>query len=387
MKQLPLTPQLSAMIKAAVGEDVDTAALAVFETIALNTLPLPGKDGTIFEKAVTMPLTLSEMVKSINDGNHIPLIADHEMWGAPKGRAFHAGLNVATSGELEMRMLFYLDPSEAPLIAKLNAGSLDEVSVAFLSKQFNCSECGWDYFGFGAGENIYERTCGNNHTIGQNGVHAEMNGLAQFIELSLVARGAADKPKIVGKSEAKLAPEQALSLAAKGFEPNSLVVQASRGKEEPMDLTALSTQLSQTSTKVGELTANLATVTGERDTLRTSLTAAEGARDAAVAEVASLKAEKAELEKRPDAKVQTDLDAALTYLAAQYDHLTVASGKPKVEGDARPKDVAAFTAAIDEMTGKLTSIIPVGGRAKGAGDTTNETKLAANATTAFKLRK
>jgi len=386
MKQLPMTPKLSALIKGAVGEDVDTTSLAVFETVALNTLPLPGKDGTIFERAVSMPVTLAQMVQSINDGNHIPLIADHEMWGAPKGRAFHAGLNVADSGELEMRMLFYLDPSEGPLIQKLNAGSLDEVSVAFLSKTFNCSECGWDYFQFGSGENIYERTCGNGHTIGQNGVHAEMTGLGQFIELSLVARGAADKPKIVGKSEAKLAPEHALSLAAKGFEPNALVVQASRGKEQPMDLTALTAQLTQTSVKNGELTAHLATVTGERDTARTALTAAEAARDTAVAEVATLKAEKIELEKRPEATVKTDLDAALAYLAAQYDHLTVASGKTKVEGDARPKTVAAFTAAIDEMTGKLTSIIPVGGVSKPAGDIDKGVKAAANLS-AFALRK
>ncbi len=139
MKQLEMTSELSALIKSRVGEDVDTGTLAVFETIALNTLPLPGKDGTIFERATTMPLTLKEMVDSINGGKHIPLIADHELWGAPKGRAFHAGLDFEDNA-LSMRMLFYLDPSEDKLIAKLNAGSLDEVSVAFLSREFNCSE-------------------------------------------------------------------------------------------------------------------------------------------------------------------------------------------------------------------------------------------------------
>lgn len=385
MKQLPMTPQLSALIKGAVGEDVDTANLAVFEVIALNTLPLPGKDGTIFERATVMPITLSQMADSINSGAHIPLIADHEMWGAPKGRAFYAGLNIGQDG-IELRMLFYLDESEAPLIAKLNAGSLDEVSVAFLSTSFNCSECGWDYFQFGAGENIYERTCGNGHQIGQDGVHAEMVGLAQFIELSLVARGAADKPKIVGKSQAKLAPESALSLAAKGFEPNALVVQASRGKEQ-MDLTVLTAQLTTLSGEKGALTANLATVTGERDTARTDLAARTTELATATAAIATLTTERDAALLRPDGSVKTDLDSALAYLAGQYDHLTVASGKAKVEGDARPKDVAAFTAAIDEMTGKLTSILPIGGRSVAAGgDDDNTVKLTINPS-AFGLRK
>lgn len=385
MKQLPMTPQLSALIKGAVGEDVDTANLAVFETIALNTLPLPGKDGTIFEQATVMPLTLSEMADRINGGDHIPLIADHEMWGSPKGRAFHAGLRIGEDG-VELRMLFYLDPLEDVLISKLNSGTLDEVSCAFLSTQFNCSKCGWDYFQFGANENIYERTCGNGHKIGQDGVHAEMVGLNQFIELSLVARGAADKPKIVGKSQAKLAPESALALAAKGFEPNALVVQASRGKED-MDLTAITAQLTSLSSEKGALTANLATVTGERDTARTDLAARTTELSTANASIATLTSERDAALLRPDASVKTDLDAALAYLGAQYDHLTVASGKPKVEGDARPKDVAAFTAAIDEMTGKLTSIIPVGGRSDTSKDDDKTVQLSAAPSSAFALRK
>jgi hypothetical protein len=91
MKQLTMTAELSALIKKAVGEDVDPTNFAVFETIALNTKPLPGKRGALFEGAVVQPITLKEMVDSINSGNHLPLIADHELMGAPKGRFFHAG--------------------------------------------------------------------------------------------------------------------------------------------------------------------------------------------------------------------------------------------------------------------------------------------------------
>lgn len=390
MKQLDMTPALSAMIQKAVGTDVDPSKLAVFETVMLNTKPLPGKRGALFENAVVQPITLKQMADHINnEGGHLPLVSDHELMGAPKGRLFHAGLDLDADNTLELRGLFYLDETEAPTIAKLNAGSLDEVSVAFLSKAFNCSECGWDYFGPEAkADNIWDRTCKNGHQIGKDGVHGDMVGLNQFIETSLVARGAADKPKIVGKSQSKLAPEGLKLLAASGFETDALVVQASIGKKEEtnMDLNAAILQVSQLSVKTGELTAQLSAAERDRDGRTTQLSAAEGTIRDRDAEIVTLKGNVAELEKRPDAKAGADLTAALTYLGDVYDRLTVASGKPKVEGDARPKDVAAFTAAIDEMTGKLTSILPVNGKSAPAGGAEDTAKLGFNAA-AFTLRK
>src|SRR5690606_3498634 len=148
----------------------------------------------------------------------LPLMSDHELFGEPKGRMFHAGLNYGEDGEIELRALFYLDETEEKLIKKLDSASLDEVSVSFLASSMLCSECGWDYFQFGTSENFNTRTCENGHTIGEDGVHAELVGLNQFIELSLVARGAADKPKIVGKSQSKLAPQSTYRLAARGFD-------------------------------------------------------------------------------------------------------------------------------------------------------------------------
>lgn len=365
MKQLEMTPALSALIKKAVGEDVDTDGLAVFETIALNTKPLPGKRGALFEGAVVQPITLKEMVDSINSGNHLPLIADHELMGAPKGRFFHAGLDY--SDGLEMRALFYLDATEQKLIAKLNAGSLDEVSVAFLSREFNCSECGWDYFKFGGSENIYERTCANGHKIGQNGVHGEMVGLSQFIELSLVARGAADKPKIIGKSDARLAPAGLQVLAANGFEMDALVVQASLGSKKDSNMsdsaiTAMTAQLTQLSTEKGTLTAQLSAAEQGRTAAEAqvaTLTAAVSERDATIA---TLTSERDAALQRPEASVATERDEAVAFLQEQVNHLLVASGKPKMEGDAALKTVAELKAKVAELTGNLTSILPVGGR-------------------------
>ena len=390
MKQLTMTPALSAMIKQAVGEDVDTNQLAVFETIALNTNPLPGKRGSLFENAVVEPITLKQMVESLNSGGHLPLIADHELLGAPKGRVFHAGLDIAADGALEMRALFYLDPTESDLIAKLNAGSLDEVSVAFLAKEFLCSECGWDYFGASSTpDNIYTRTCGNGHQIGTNGVHGEMFGLNQFVEMSLVARGAADKPKIVGKSQAKLAPEGLQLLAASGFQMDELIVQASAAnKEVKMDLSALTAQLTSLSAEKGELTVKLSAAETARDAATsqvTTLTATVAERDATIV---TLTAERDTLAARPEAEVGTERDEAVTFLQEQVNHLLVASGKPKLEGDALPGKVADLKAKISELTGNLTSILPVGGKSVGAGGEENgEAKLSFEPKDAFGVRK
>lgn len=369
-----MTPALSAMIKQAVGEDVDTATLAVFESISLNTRPLPGKRGTIFESAEISANTLKLMVDHINAGNHLPLISDHEFSGAPKGRVFHAGLDYGDEG-LELRTLFYLDESETPLISKLNAGSLDEVSVSFLAERLTCSDCGWDYFEGGRMENIRERTCGNGHKVGENGTHGKMYGLRQFLELSLVASGAADKPKIVGKSQAKLAPETKELLQASGYDtPDELVLRASVNKDdEDMADSALLTQLSELSTAKGELTVKLSAAETERDAATTQVTALTTERDELQAKLTSVEAE-LETAKTANADA-TELTAAVDTLRAQLNALRVAGGEDKLEGDAFPATVADLTKEIDERTSKLTALIPTGGKSNAAGDDAEQTEL------------
>lgn len=385
MKNLPMTPELSQLIKNAVGEDVDTANLTVFETIALNNKPLPGKRGTIFENAVVETVTLAQMVDHINSGKHLPLIADHELFGAPKGRFFHAGLNIGSDNELELRALFYLDSTEETLITKLNSGSLDEVSVSFLSTQFLCSECSWDYFQFGDRNNIDTRTCENGHTLGEDGVHARMIGLNQFIELSLVARGAADNPKIVGRSASKLAPETAYRLAANGFVPDELVVQASMKEEITMadPNTQLMQDLVAAKTEVATLTMGKTTAESQVTTLTATIATKDG-------EIASLTADLA----AANAKIPDDYDAvkaengeAVAALQAQVNALLTATGKDKLEGDALPTKVADLKAKIEDLTAGLTAIIPVGGRSKPAtGSESDVADLAFNPS-AFSVRK
>jgi hypothetical protein len=363
MKQLPMTPELAALINKAVGPDVDTSKLAVFETIALNTKPLPGKRGSLFEGAKAAPITLVDMVNYVNDGNHLPLMVDHSMAGAPTGRFFHAGLNYADDG-LEMRSLFYLNTeTQAQTISDLDAGVYDEVSVQFLSKEFNCSTCGWDFMD-GTQANLSTRTCENGHTIGTDGVHADLINLDQFIELSLVARGAADKPKIVGHSESKLAPETALRLSAKGFEPDEFVVYASIGKADNMDTAKLISDYAAETSKVAVLTHEKTALTTQVGTLTADLSA----RDTTIADLQTqLAAAKAE---KPEGfeTITAEHAEAVAVLQEQVNGLLVATGQPKLEGEALPSKVAELKAKVTELTANLTAILPApGGKSQGAG--------------------
>lgn len=373
MKRLPMTPELIAQIKAAVGPDVDPSGFAVFEAIALNTLPLPGKDRTIFERAQITPLTLSQMADSINGGNHLPLIANHDMDTVPFGRVFHAQIKMGEKGEVELRTLFYVDNTEPEIAAKIDAGSLDEVSVKFLASQILCSECDFDYRGEEATwRNFDDLTCSNGHTIGQNGVHVRMVGLQTFTELSLVTRGAANNAKIVGRSASKLTALQAL--AARGFEVDQLFLAASRG-EEYVDLTVLLTQLDAKTTACATAEVKLTAVTAERDT--------------AVAELATSKARVTELEAAAatsgtDIAAQTaELAEAKTVLTDLFTRLATAAG---AEG-AAPETIAELKAGIEQHQSKLTAMIPVGGAAADTRKPNDAgSKFNADTVAAFKTR-
>ena len=369
MKQIPLNSDLIAKIKAVVGPDVETEGLAVFEAVALNTRPIPGKDGSFYEAATATPLTLREMADYINQ-NGLPLAEDHSTAGPAKGRVFYAEYRTETDGLVlsgELRVLFYLDPTETVRIQKLNAGVVDEVSVSFLGKALLCSECGWDYLGEDSDffENIYKRTCANGHEIGSDGAHLIISGLDKFQEISLVQRGAASNAKIVGKSQATLTP-QSLALAAKSFEAGYLFVQASAG-DATVDFEAL--------------LAKLTTATSDAAVAKAQATAAEAALTAANTQIATLTARVSELETQvADPTLATELTEARTALTAQFNALVTACG----ETAEAPTTVAALTAGINERTAKLTALIPVGGAAQAAGTTTETPKVDL---TAFKISK
>lgn len=356
-----MTSELSQLIKDRVGPDVDTSGLAVFEAISLNTKPLPGKNGSIHEGATITSLTLQQMADHINGGKHLPLISDHMLVGEPHGRVFSARTMYGKNGEVELRTLFYLDGTENRIVAKLNAGSLDEVSVSFMPTEFDCSACGWDYFSPDASfENLLDRTCANGHVIGENGVHAVLNGLADFIEVSLVARGAADEPKIVGQSDSKLAPATALRLIARGFTQDSLLVQATRGVSQVAEFDA-----NKFLTDLAAAQGSVLSLTVERDTAATQLSALTVERDGMQVELTELTTERDTLLAAATAEnVGNETAPAIAFLRLQLQKLKVAKGEDEPALDTLPGTVAELELEIRGLTSDLTAILPVGGVAQ-----------------------
>src|SRR3546814_15380088 len=123
-----MTAELAKLIQDRVGQDVDPTNFAVFEAIALNTKPLPGKDGTLHERAIVAPVTLRQMADHIKNGGHLHLISDHQLTGELKGRVFDAELLLNHVNDIERSVLFYLSQTYRPLIAKPNHASPDDVS-------------------------------------------------------------------------------------------------------------------------------------------------------------------------------------------------------------------------------------------------------------------
>ena len=228
-KQLEVTAEMLEQIRKVADTEVTADDIVVFEATAVNTRPL-SKAGSIFDNGTLTRGTLAEMASRLNDAvESVPLHTLH-MQGdeIPVGKVFYGYVQDLEDGNAELRAQFYLTKSEADLIEKINLGILDEVSVGLKSKKMLCSECGWDYFGEEAEfYNLWDRTCANDHAIGEDGVHVILSGVDAWMELSLVSRGAARSAKIHGRAKQVMSQEQHERIAASGFNPDAVTLFAS----------------------------------------------------------------------------------------------------------------------------------------------------------------
>lgn len=236
-KQLEVTAEMLEQIQYVADTDLSADDVVVFEATAINTLPL-NKRGSIFENARTTRSTLTEMAAKLNEKeNSVPLHTLH-MQGIeiPLGRVFYGYVQDMPDGNAELRAQFYLPKSENEMIEKINLGIVDEVSVGLLSKQMLCSKCGWDYRGDDANFlHILDQTCENGHTIGEDGAHVVLQGCENWMETSLVSRGAASNAKIHGRAKELMPKEQQDRIAASGSSPEAVTLFASPTEPKPKE--------------------------------------------------------------------------------------------------------------------------------------------------------
>lgn len=260
-KRLTLDDRLKRLIVQAVGdEDVDFTQLAAYEAVAASTRPISQR-ATAYHGAQMSQAFLEEMVTHLSD-NSVPIQIMHNGSMLPVGKVFAAEVLQADQGHHDLNVLFFVDAQDQ-YARQIDLGMLDEVSVGAMPEHAYCSECDFDYAEPGNEMNFYFRECDNGHAIGENGAHLRLTGLASWKELSLVNKGASDKPKILGSAKQRLSKESYEQLAASGhgdgIELAYLLCSPSPNDDigDDMDLKLLSDKVATLSSDKGRLELQL----------------------------------------------------------------------------------------------------------------------------------
>lgn len=368
MKQLPKTAEIIARLNKAAGPGVSTDNLVVYEAVALNTRPLR-KRNQLYKDAIVSRGMLLEMAASL-ERESVPIQIMHDGNVLPLGRAFHAKVvDDEQVGGSELRALFSVDKTNQDVIDKIEAGSVDQVSVSVLSKTLKCSGCGFNFFGSNVSlDRVFSGTCDKGHVLGKDGVHANLDGLDQWFELSLVGQGGAQNARIVDRSQSRFTADNPLRLAASGRDLDDFILTASaETPDDKMDLTALTAAL-QTQTS----TAALATAEVTR------LTAANAAHETEIARLTGLVAAAGEAATTIAARDNTitaqaaDLAASDTALRDVLTKVLVASGNVN---PTLPADRAGVITAITEAGPKLAAALALAGKSAGAEDDATKTPI------------
>ena len=370
-KQVEITDELLAQIESVTGTTVDGDNIVVFEAAAASTRPV-SKPGSFYDGSRMTRNMLETMAQALNSGEEsVPLHTLH-LQGAeiPKGRVFQASVFDEIDGSSTLRAMFYLPLAEKELIQKINLSILDEVSVGVKSKQALCSKCGFDYFGEDASfEHLWDHTCENGHVLGENGTHLKLDGLDKWMELSLVSRGASDKPKILSRTKQLLSKEEHDRIAADGKPIEALFLFTSASTEiqempkenlqatEAEEITGEEEQEEETDSSIieeeeEETPESEAEV--EEETVETEEFDAVAAVEALQAQLGEIAARLAP-EPDPEPTVE-ELQAELAAARQEIENLKSAPSEPEVEEVDVP--VGGIAASAVEDASSMTSSKP-----------------------------
>jgi hypothetical protein len=379
MKQISKTAEVLAKLRASYGADANLDDLAVYEVILANTQPLR-KTGGLFKGARLASTLITEIVSAVNLES-VPVQFQHDTSTAPYGRLFAA----AASGD-EARGLLAVDGKAHPeVVQKLDSGTIDQVSVGMVNKQLLCSQCGFDYANEKSYPNRWDLTCDKEHKIGDAGTHVQVVGLESLFEVSFVGQGAVRGARVVGPSESAFQDNQRLA-ASSAATGGALAVHLTATVEDdtPMDLSALTTQLTTAVSDGATARANLAMITTERDGLATNLATVTGERDTAITERNTAQTDLATATETVTTLTAAH-EAAITALSAEAKAVLTACGKSEadIETELKDKDATALLGIIQANRSQFAAIIPAGGAANSA-DLASTSKIAPRRTNAFR---
>lgn len=355
MKRLTVTPDMQAKINAVAGTEVDPASIAVYESIAVTKAPIQ-KPRNLYDGGTFDPGFFGEMAAFLSSGKSVFVAPIHNTEQLPLGRVFNAW----ETGE-GLRAQFYLPMTSGDLVPKIDTGVIKNVSIGALPKQLLCSECSWDYMGKDASiMNILDKTCENDHTIGENGVHVVSKGLDTWFELSLVGTGASPGAEILARSKAQLANDNSASLvrlAANQVPPEAVMLVTTPTGDIDMDAKEIAAQLkaefttslAENATKIATLEAKASGLETQVGSLQTQLTAANTALEAANTAKTNAEAKAVTLE-----ATVTQLKPVGDFIKEQAEKAIIASnGKP----ESLPKEYSGMIETIKNSGMHLAQIV------------------------------
>lgn len=360
--------------------DLEASEVVFYRTIAVSTTPVR-KKGTLWEGARLSRSALQQMADQVNSGEkNVPLHTMHQQaTELPVGKVFFAELEDRADGGVNLIATFYIPKTQTRLISDIDNHVLNEVSIGAVYGQMTCSACGWNYRGDDADLfNLMMRTCANGHVVGENGVHINLNNLEDWMELSLVSRGASPDAKILSRVKAQ-ASDRLEKIAASGAPAEALFVTANSNSKEIdiMDLTQLTERIEAGATERAELKAELKSTAKERDDAKAELATAQE-------RITELEGSEDDQEVRAELEqVEGQRDAALTFLQDAAKKALVAAGETDPEA---PETIEACIESINKSKTTLAGLLQEGGTSTAA-DIKDETKKAELAVTGFKTRR
>lgn len=355
-KRIEITESVKKAIRNVVGDDIDYSNIVVYEASAASTRPID-QSSSVYHKSVMSRGFLVQMAGYIPN-NPVTLQVMHQNEFLPVGKVFAADVYDVEQGHSELNVLFYLEKS-SEYVTPIDLAIIDEVSVGAMPKHAYCSECGFDfrssYYAMMYGE------CDNGHNIGEDGCHLRLTDLEKWSELSLVNRGASDKPKILTSAKQRLGKEEVQRLAASGSSADAFYLFASAAKNPPSKLeteepTMDPKTIMELSSANGRLEAN-------NETLKSKLELAEQTVSKKDLEIKGLQDTVKELKANDStakveglelklSKSEEKLNAAAAVLQPQY-KLACTAASLEFKDDA---DLDEMCSAIDKAGIKLAAV-------------------------------
>lgn len=411
-KRVEIDDRLKEQIAAKCGSDVDVTKFVAYQARMVSTEPL--SQNSIFDKAELSPETLLDMERIANDPlENVTLQIMHNTSVLPVGRVIVTrAVDEFDTASRALYGTFIVSTAHPDIIAKLDSGIIDEVSVNIRGKKMICSACEKDFYEADEERQIigsYMGVCPHCEAKLGKEAHLKLVGVDSFTEVSLVNRGAAHHAKILDKSKQ-------LSLAASS---KQIKASLSEMKEQVLNLTLNGKLTDEEDNKMESLSEVLAKLSEMAESLQQlkesvdarfdelakkedEVEAVPAAEEAPAEEASDVEeeavsaeeapateeeaAEKALTEENPQSnaeveEVKAELAEMKNFVLSEVNKVLVASGNVTLSEDAALEDIKD---ALQSSKLTLAASIPTGGVAIAA-DSNAENVVKASGYTARQL--